>query len=166
MSAARSAWRHDWFILQPTRVVARKGIEHAIELVRRLNDPRAKLVISHPAGDEGSAYMQMLRDRIDDAKIDVRFIADRVGETRGLTADGKKIYTLFDIYPHADLVTYPSHYEGFGNAFLEAIYFGKPVVVNTYAVYARDIDPLGFKTIEMSQLVTREVVEQTRAVLQ
>lgn len=156
----------DWFILQPTRVVARKGIEHAIELVRRLNDPRAKLVISHPAGDEGSAYLQMLRDRIDDAKIDVRFIAERVGETRGLTADGKKIYTLFDIYPHADLVTYPSHYEGFGNAFLEAVYFGKPVVVNSYAVYARDIDPLGFKTIEMSQLVTREVVEQTREVLQ
>ncbi len=156
----------DWFVLQPTRVVARKGIEHAIELVRRLNDPRAKLVISHPAGDEGSAYMQMLRDRIDDAKIDVRFIADRVGEFRGLTPDGKKIYTLFDIYPHADLVTYPSHYEGFGNAFLEAVYFGKPVVVNTYAVYARDIDPLGFRIIEMSQLVTREVVEQTRAVLE
>ncbi len=156
----------DWLILQPTRVVARKGIEHAIELVRRLNDPRAKLVISHPAGDEGSAYMQMLRDRIDDAKIDVRFIADRVGETRGITPDGKKVYTLFDIYPHADLVTYPSLYEGFGNAFLEAIYFGKPVVVNSYAVYARDIDPLGFKTIEMSQLITREVVEQTRTILQ
>jgi mannosylglucosylglycerate synthase len=155
----------DWFILQPTRVVARKGIEHAIELVRRLQDPRAKLVISHPAGDEGNAYMQMLRDRIEDAKIDVRFISDRVDEVRGRTADGKKIYTLFDVYPHADLVTYPSHYEGFGNAFLEAIYFHKPVVVNTYTVYARDIDPLGFKTIEMSQLVTREVVDQTREIL-
>ncbi|MBN9693092.1 MAG: glycosyltransferase family 4 protein [Verrucomicrobia bacterium] len=156
----------DWFILQPTRVVARKGIEHAIDLVRRLNDPRAKLVISHPAGDEGSAYLAMLQDRIADARIDVRFIADRVGETRGVTPDGRKIYTLFDVYPHADLVTYPSLYEGFGNAFLEAIYFGKPVVVNTYAVYARDIDPLGFKIIEMNQLLTREVVEQTREVLQ
>jgi glycosyltransferase involved in cell wall biosynthesis len=62
-------------------------------------------------------------------------------------------------------VTYPSYYEGFGNAFLEAIYFGKPVVVNTYAVYARDIDPLGFKTIEMSMLVTNEVIEQTREIL-
>ena len=155
----------DWLILQPTRVVARKGIEHAIDLVRRLQDPRAKLVISHPGGDEGSAYLQMLRDRIEDARIDVRFIAERVGENRGTTADGRKIYTLFDVYPHADLVTYPSHYEGFGNAFLEAIYFRKPVVVNTYAVYARDIDPLGFKTIEMSQLVTRETVDQTREVL-
>lgn len=156
----------DWFILQPTRVVQRKGIEHAIELVRRLKDPRAKLVISHPAGDEGSAYMAMLHDRITDAGIDVRFIADRVGETRGTNAEGKKVYTLLDVYPHADLVTYPSHYEGFGNAFLEAIYFGKPVVVNLYAVYARDIDPLGFKTVEINQLVTRDIVEQTREVLQ
>ncbi|MBI4661488.1 MAG: glycosyltransferase family 4 protein [Verrucomicrobia bacterium] len=155
----------DWFILQPTRVVARKGIEHAIELVRRLREPRAKLIISHPAGDEGSAYLQMLRERIDDARIDVRFAADRVGEQRGVNAGGRKVYTLFDVYVHADLVTYPSYYEGFGNAFLEAIYVGKPVVVNTYAVYARDIDPLGFKTIEMTQLVTNQVVEQTRTVL-
>ena len=155
----------DWFILQPTRVVQRKGIEHAIELVRRLQDPRAKLVISHPAGDEGNAYMAMLRDRIADAGVDVRFIAQRVGERRGTNAQGQKVYTLSDVYPHADLVTYPSHYEGFGNAFLEAVYFGKPVVVNTYAVYARDLDPLGFKTVELTQLVTREVVEQVRAVL-
>jgi glycosyltransferase involved in cell wall biosynthesis len=156
----------DWFILQPTRVVQRKGIEHAIELVRRLKDPRAKLVISHPGGDEGNAYMAMLHDRITDAGIDVRFIAARVGETRGRNAEGQKVYTLLDVYPHADLVTYPSHYEGFGNAFLEAIYFGKPVVVNLYAVYARDIDPLGFKTIEMTQLVTRDIVDQTREILQ
>ncbi|HNQ88413.1 MAG TPA: glycosyltransferase family 4 protein [Verrucomicrobiota bacterium] len=155
----------DWLILQPTRVVQRKGIEHAVELVRRLDDPRAVLVISHPAGDEGNAYMAMLHDRITDAGIDVRFIADRVGEVRGMTAEGQKVYTLFDVYPHADLVTYPSHYEGFGNAFLEAVYFGKPVVVNTYAVYARDLDPLGFKTIKLPQLVTREVVEQVRVVL-
>lgn len=156
---------NDIFILQPTRVVARKGIEHAIELVRRLKEPRAKLVISHPAGDEGDAYFQLIKERVEDAQIDVRFIADRIGETRGLNADGKKIYTLFDVYPHADLVTYPSLYEGFGNAFLEAIYFRKPVVVNTYAVYARDIAPLGFKTIEMSQLITNQTIQQAREIL-
>jgi glycosyltransferase involved in cell wall biosynthesis len=155
----------DILVLQPTRVVARKGIEHAIELVRRLEDPRVKLVISHPAGDEGSSYMQMLRERIDDAGITVLFIDDRVGESRGRDLAGRKRYTLADVYPHADLVTYPSHYEGFGNAFLEAIYYKKPVVVNTYTVYARDIDPLGFKTIPMTQLVTNQVIEQTREVL-
>lgn len=155
----------DILILQPTRIVPRKGIEHAIELVRQLRNPRAKLVLSHPAGDEGDEYMMLLNERITDAGIDVRFIADRVGDCRGRTASGQKIYTLFDLYPHADLVTYPSHYEGFGNAFIEAIYFRKPVVVNKYAVYARDIEPLGFQTIELPQLISRQVVDQTREVL-
>jgi glycosyltransferase involved in cell wall biosynthesis len=109
--------------------------------------------------------MKLLRERIDDAQLDVRFIADRVGENRGVNADSKKIYSLFDLYPHADLVTYPSFYEGFGNAFLEAVYFGKPVVVNAYAVYARDIAPLGFKTIQMNQLISNQVVAQTREIL-
>ena len=155
----------DILVLQPTRLVPRKGIEHAIELLRRLKEPRLKLVLSHPSGDEGDAYAKLLLERIADAGIQALFIADRIGEQRGFTADGRKIYTLFDIYPHADLVTYPSYYEGFGNAFLEAVYFRKPVVVNTYAVYARDIDPLGFKTIEMSMLVTNEVVEKTHEIL-
>ena len=84
---------------------------------------------------------------------------------RGVNAAGQKVYTLYDLYPHADLVTYPSYYEGFGNAFLEAIYFRKPVVVNTYAVYARDIAPLGFKTIEMSQVLSNQAVQQTREIL-
>ena len=39
------------FVLQPTRVVKRKGIEHAIELVCRLG-MKAKLVISHVEEDE------------------------------------------------------------------------------------------------------------------
>lgn len=155
----------DVFVLQPTRVVARKGIEHAIELVRRLGDRRVKLVISHPAGDEGNDYLVLLRERIRDAGIEVLFVADRVADRRGTDARGRKLYTLFDVYPHCDLVTYPSWYEGFGNAFLEAIYFRKPVVVNTYAVYARDLAPLGFKTIEMSQLLSGDVVDLTRRVL-
>ena len=155
----------DILVLQPTRVVARKGIEHAIDLLRQLGDPRVKLVLSHPAGDEGNDYMQLINERIADAGIEAVFIADRVGESRGITPDGRKIYTLFDVYPHADLVTYPSHYEGFGNAFLEAVYFGKPVFVNNYAVYARDIAPLGFETIGMSQIVTRAAVEKTRLIL-
>jgi glycosyltransferase involved in cell wall biosynthesis len=45
------------FILQPTRIVKRKGIEHAIELVNRLG-MKAKLVISHASGDEGFDYEQ------------------------------------------------------------------------------------------------------------
>ncbi|MEO0414672.1 MAG: glycosyltransferase family 1 protein, partial [Verrucomicrobiota bacterium] len=52
----------DIFILQPTRVVPRKGIEHAIKLVGMLKDPRCKLVISHDSGDEGYEYQGMLEE--------------------------------------------------------------------------------------------------------
>ena len=48
-------------ILQPTRVVQRKGIEHAIELVARMDLP-ATLVISHASGDEGYEYQTRVKE--------------------------------------------------------------------------------------------------------
>lgn len=148
----------DWLILQPTRVIARKGIELAIELVARLDDPRAKLVITHRAGDEGLDYLHRLQAQATEQGVDLRYVADRVDDSRGMTSDGRKIYALWDTYPHADLVTYPSLYEGFGNALLETIYFRKPALVNRYSVYAEDIGPLGFRFAEIDGLVTDEAV--------
>ncbi|MCB1070768.1 MAG: glycosyltransferase family 4 protein [Verrucomicrobia bacterium] len=156
----------DVFILQPTRVVPRKGIEHAIKLVQMLGDPKYKLVISHEAGDEGFEYRNMLCELAREARVDLRFIATRVGETRQLDDEGRKIYTLNDVYPHADLVTYPSLYEGFGNAFLEAMYFRVPVLINRYSVFGRDIEPKGFHVPLMDGFVTRKVVEDVRRLIE
>ena len=75
-------------------------------------------------------------------------------------------YSLWDVYPHADFITYPSLYEGFGNAFLEAIYYRKPIVVNTYSIYMMDIQPKGFDVIELDGYVTEEAVVKTRAILE
>ncbi len=152
------------FVLQPTRVVKRKGIEHAIELVCRLG-MKAKLVISHDAGDEGFDYLERLQEYADFLKVDLILAADIIDEKRGQTEDGRKIYTLEDVYPFADLVTYPSTFEGFGNAFLEAIYFSKPVVVNTYSIYTKDIKPKGFSVIELDGYVTKDAVEKTKEIL-
>ena len=151
-------------VLQPTRVVQRKGIEHAIELLNRLGR-KAKLVISHASGDEGHDYEQRLREYSKLMNVETIFVCDIISEKRGMTADGRKIYTLEDIYPFADLVTYPSTFEGFGNAFLEAIYFKKPVVVNAYSIYTKDIKPKGFSVIEIDGYVTQAAVEKTKVVL-
>ncbi len=150
--------------LQPTRVVPRKGIEHAIELIRRTN-LNAKLVISHASGDEGHAYEQRLHEFADLLGVKVNFVSGIIREKRGLTPDQQKIYTLFDIYPYADLVTYPSDIEGFGNAFLEAVYFRRPLVVNNYSIFDIDIKPKGFRVIEFDGFITDETVEQTCRVL-
>ncbi len=152
------------FILQPTRIVQRKGIEHAIELISRLG-MKARLVISHSAGDEGHDYEDRLREYSEHMNVNTLFAYDVVDENRGTTEDGRKIYTLSDIYPHADLVTYPSIFEGFGNAFLEALYFRKPIMVNTYSIYTKDIKPKGFLAIEMDGYVTQAVVDLTKKVL-
>ena len=155
----------DVFILQPTRIVARKGIEHAIEVVNRLNNPKAKLVISHSAGDEGWAYEERIKSYARIMGVPLIIRPDIIGTSRGITPNGQKVYTLWDIYPHADLVTYPSMYEGFGNAFLEAIYFRKPLLVNRYSIYEKDIEPMGFEVITMDGYVTDNVIDEIRLIL-
>lgn len=151
-------------ILQPTRIVQRKGIEHAIELVSRLEMP-ARLVISHAAGDEGREYERRIRDYSTRMQVPTLFISDCIQEKRGSTPDCRRVYTLGDVYPQADLVTYPSEVEGFGNAFLEAIYYKRPIVVNNYSIYEIDIKPKGFKVIEFDGFITDICVERTRQVL-
>lgn len=156
----------DVLILQPTRVVPRKGIEHAISLVKMLNHPKYKLVVSHEADDEGRAYREMIAQYAQYNGVDIRFFATRVSDTRQLSTDGKKMYTLSDLYTHADLVTYPSLYEGFGNALLEAVYHRVPVLVNRYAIFGRDIEPKGFRIPIMEGFLTPEVVEEVRRLLE
>jgi hypothetical protein len=97
--------------------------------------------------------------------VKVIFCEDQVDDVRRQTAGGRKIYSLWDLYPHADLVTYPSVYEGFGNAFLEAVWMRRPIVVNNYSIYATDIRPKGFAAIEIDDYVTDASVEQARKVL-
>jgi glycosyltransferase involved in cell wall biosynthesis len=151
-------------ILQPTRVVQRKGIEHAIELVRRAG-LNARLVISHASGDEKDDYEQRVREFAAMLAVPVIFVSDIIRNRRGLTPDGRKIYELGDVYQHADLVTYPSSIEGFGNAFLEAVYYRRPIVVNSYSIFDVDIKPKGFRVIEFDGYITEATLRLTRRVL-
>jgi glycosyltransferase involved in cell wall biosynthesis len=152
------------FVLQPTRVIARKGIEHAIELVRRLDRP-ATLVVSHASGDEGDAYEHRVREFAALLGVDVRFESAVVTDARGTLPDGRSTWTLDDVYPHADLVTYGSTIEGFGNAFLEAVYHRRPIVVNRYSIYEVDIAPHGFRAVEFDGYVSDATVVATRRLL-
>lgn len=156
------------FVLQPTRVVPRKGIELAIEWVRRLREPRnlarlgkePVLVITHPAGDEGLDYLRKIQREAEKVGVPLHYAAERFAPQRSVK-DGQKIFSLWDAYIHADFVTYPSLLEGFGNALLETIYFRLPALVNRYEVYAKDIAPLGFDLIEVDGEITPLAVEKS-----
>ena len=149
----------DFLILQPTRIVQRKGIEHAIDLVHQLRDSRFKLLISHEAGDEGYEYAEWLADHARERGVDLRLISTR-------TPDQPDRPSLWDLYAHADFITYPSLYEGFGNAFLEAVYYQKPLLINRYAIFVRDIEPKGFDLIVMDGFLTRKNVQKVREVIE
>ena len=151
-----------FFILQPTRLVSRKGIETSIELVSRLKQKNCALVIPHEAGDEGFSYQERVQDYAKFMGVDLRIVSDLIAKKRGVGAGGRKRFTLWDIYPHADLVSYPSLYEGYGNAFVEAIYFRKPVLVNRYAIFEADIEPKGFKVISFDGFITSETIRNIK----
>lgn len=154
----------EYFILQPTRIVPRKRIERAIGLAKQLDLP-ATLVISHGSGDEGAEYREYLQQLIKFFDVKVRFAEDIFDYDRGYMPDGRKVYSLGDAYQTADLVTYPSTLEGFGNAFLEAIYFRRPLVMSTYEIYRIDIKPKGFNVIEFGDYITEDTVQMTRKIL-
>ena len=155
----------DFLILQPTRVVRRKGIEHSIELVRRLRDPRCKLVITHDAHDEGYGYLHYIQEFAQLMDVELIFANERISHERGVTPAGEKQYSVWDAFQQADLVTYASTYEGFGNAFLEAVYYRRPIFCNRYSIYRTDIEPYGFRTLLMDGYLTDEVVRDVRRAL-
>ena len=156
----------DIMILQPTRIVQRKGIEHAIELVEELEDSRYKLVISHESGDEGFDYAQWLKKEARNHGVDLRLVPTKIADPISDHVNHNDQYSLWDIYPHADFITYPSLYEGFGNAFLEAVYFKKPLLINRYATFVRDIEPKGFDLTVMDGFLSEKTVQAVRAVLE
>ena len=156
----------DRMILQPTRIVQRKGIEFAIELVEELKNDRNKLVVSHEAGDEGMEYAEWLKDYACEHGVDLRLISIQIADPwNGTDHKGGK-YSLWDVYPYADFITYPSLYEGFGNAFLEAIYFKKPMLINRYANFVRDIEPLGFDLAVMDGFLSKKTVQSVIDILE
>lgn len=156
--------KDDLFILQPTRVVQRKGIEMAIEIVKRLEIKNPHLFITHRADDEGLSYWLWLKREASVMGVDIKLIDHVIGPKRG-KINGHKLYSLWDAYLYADLVTYPSLYEGFGNGLLEAIFAKKLTIVNRYPVYNADIKPLGFEFIELDGFVNENSIQEARSLL-
>ena len=159
---------NDVVILQATRIVPRKGIEIAIEFTKSLSSPerrsrlaaaglfngqaftpdsRIVLVLAGMSRDEITGhYLRSLKKKIGKDKVDALFIEDIIDSQRSFHGE-EKIYSLWDTYVHADFVTYPSLWEGWGNQFLEAIIARLPIALFEYPVFVSDIKDKGFEVI-------------------
>jgi len=155
----------DLFILQPTRIVPRKWIERSIEIINEFDLKNPALVISHASGDEGNEYFKRIQEYSKNMGVKIIAMDKYIGDKRGKNSKGEKLYDIGDVYQNADLVTYPSGYEGFGNAFLETIYFRRPIIVNRYSIFIADIEPKGFEVIEVKGFVTSRIIKRINDVL-
>jgi glycosyltransferase involved in cell wall biosynthesis len=156
----------DKIILQPTRIVQRKGIEHAIELIKELKNPSYKLVVTHEAGDEGYEYAEWLKSYAIEHGVDLHLVETKISAPWSKNGDSNGKYSLWDVYAFADFITYPSLYEGFGNAFLEAVYLKKPILVNRYSTFVKDIEPLGFKLPVMDGFLSKKTVQEVKSIME
>jgi len=142
-------------LLQVTRIVRRKGIETAISLIEKLQDKKLKLVITgNHNDDENKEYYNELIDQIHELNLSrqIIFASHKVLDHKDLS----------DVYAHGRACTYFSTYEGFGNAFVEAVLAKKPIFVNNYKpVYMQDIGNKGFDTVMLEDnLLTADKVKK------
>lgn len=160
----------DLVILQATRIVRRKNIEIAMDFVYEFNRKitKAKLYdgrIFDPCENKITFVMAGYAERRDEKYLDLLLARARNlginlvridGIVRGNQSGEKGVRcSLFEIYSIADLITYPSGREGFGNQFLEAVYNKKPIAVFEYPVFRSDIAPLGFKVVSFGDRLAK-----------
>ena len=154
----------DRAILQPTRIIRRKGIEHSIELIKALNNQKYKLLLSHQSGDEGHDYAKWIWYHARTNKVDLRMSKKGIVSpwNNGGQSNGSN---LWNVYLNSDFITFPSLHEGFGNAFLEAVYFKKPLMINRYATFIKDIEPKGFDLVAIDGHITKETIHKIKEIL-
>jgi glycosyltransferase involved in cell wall biosynthesis len=167
--------QNDVLVLQATRIVTRKGIELAIDFVEALNEPerraalqskglfdgrrfedenRIVLVLAGYSRDDVTGrYKDLLAEKAKASGVEALFIEAMVDESRD-TRNGRKIYSLWDTYAHADFITYPSLWEGWGNQLLEALRAKVPVMLFEYPVYQADIKAVGLKAVSIGDQIT------------
>ncbi len=161
---------NDTLLFQVTRIVSRKGIDVAIDLIDRLKEDKIKLIITgSKADDERFGYYKELVEMVKKRKLEKNIIfgARRIQHYRKKERGDKKVYSLSDAYANAAACTYFSVYEGFGNAFIESVLAKKPVFVNNYKpVFWPDIGSKGFKTVMLeNNNLTDEHVGKIRAII-
>lgn len=114
---------------------------------------------------EGPEYLHGSKDTARRWKVPLHVIFNRHRDRRHYDDHGEKLFTVWDVYPHVDLVTYASLFEDFGNAVLEAVLYRKPVLLPRYTVYIVDIEPRGFNVVSIDGYLTQTAVEQVREAL-
>jgi len=159
---------NDILMLQATRVTNRKAIELAIDVIGEMQKEENRKILEEAKLYNGQSfyrnsrivlvlagmietaddYVERLKTRAKENNVELLFVNNLVEHSR-CVKNNDKIYSLWDTYVFADIITYPSIQEGWGNQFLEGLFAKKPMLVFEYDVYKEDIKKKGFKVISL-----------------
>ena len=149
---------NDLLFLQGTRLVARKGVELAIDVLEKINSMKQDLIgqtlyngktfdadsriVYAMVGlhEDHGDYIDLLDQKCKESGI-TYIIDPTIVDHERTQRNGQKIYSLWDAYVDSDFVMYPSIYEGWGNQLLETMFAKKPALIFEYSVYEKDIKP-------------------------
>lgn len=158
--------KEDIVFLQATRIEDRKAIELAIDVVNQVsknvgkyigkNNYRGTMITKEtkihllmPGLNELKAdKMNVLKRKIDQSNAEIHMINHLISAKRH-QSNNQKYYALWDMYAIADMITYPSILEGWGNQFLEGLCAKKPMVIYEYPVYKTDIKGFDFDVVSL-----------------
>ncbi|MFH1968272.1 MAG: glycosyltransferase family 4 protein [bacterium] len=166
-------------IFQVTRIIRRKNIETSIKLVKKLDDEKVKLIITGSADDDpGKGYYKEIREltKLLGIEKQILFAGDKFFKGgflfkylyfKNLLKNKYREYNHSDAYSAATACAFFSRYEGFGNAFIEAVAAKKPIFVNNYEpVFWPDIGRKGFKVVMLEKgNLTQEAVNKIREII-
>jgi len=159
---------NDILILQATRVINRKAIELAIDVIGEIQKEENRKILEEAKLYNGQSfngnsrivlvlagmiettddYVERLKTRAEESNVELLFVNNLVEHSRCIK-NNNKIYSLWDTYVFADIITYPSIQEGWGNQFLEGLFAKKPMLVFEYDIYKKDIKGKGFKVVSL-----------------
>ena len=130
------------YILTVGKVLPSKGLADLIKafeiLVKKNNAVEIKLVSAGIANDPYVKEIEQLIESLDISQQTINLL--------GYVSDDE----LSALYANASIVVVPSYYEGFGLPLLEAMKFGKPLVVREASSLTEIVGDAGilFKTVE------------------
>lgn len=150
----------DLIILQATRIIPRKGVENTVlfasALQKKMKDTGRIIILCPNAVEKDNLdYFQKLKFYAKSMRVNIIWAADNFSLTRK-EEHGRKIYGFWDSYLHADIVAYPTIWEGFGNQFLEAVFFKKLIILFEYPVFIHDLKKEGYSYISLGNKLIRK----------
>lgn len=144
-------------LLQPSRVTFAKGIHHSVHLagsLLQLLGGKACIFVTGEVSPTWQEYWSILEDIADGYGVQLVSAKEKL-EGLFFVEDDSLIgrHTITDAYMAADIVTFPSYTEGWGNPVIESVAAKRLIFSNCFDVMKNEFLPKGFDFFLISENV-------------